>query len=319
MAKHSIIKRSARSLFSIIVLSAFVLGIAFFVKGLAKFDFSKLASLPVFNKLGNVGKVAGDFVKNVDSESSTSVQSSNTAEALPSTEKDKKELFRVAIIADSHEDNDLLARALAKAKNLNVSAVFYLGDYTNLGVIDALKTAKSVMDASGLTYYSLPGDHDLWKAVGPQNFTDVFGKNYQSVIIEGVKFTMLDNSANYTTINDIELDWFKTEVKDSQFVLLAQPLYTSTNFRVMGIMDDAKNSDVYSQNKEITGLIRNANVKAIISADLHNSGSVSDPVKNDLRHVVVGAVTKERNLQTPRFSLLTLFEDGDFINQDEVL
>ena len=69
---------------------------------------------------------------------------------------------------------------MTKAKESNAKAVFFLGDYTDLGVIDDLIVAKKAMDESKLVYLSLPGDHDLWKSVGPQNFIDVFGKNYFS-------------------------------------------------------------------------------------------------------------------------------------------
>ena len=85
--------------------------------------------------------------------------------------------------------------------------------------------AKVIMDESGLLYYSLPGDRDLYESVGPQNFYNVFGKPRLSVTIGDVKVVLLDNSANYSLIDSAIIGQFKEEIKDADFVAISQPLY----------------------------------------------------------------------------------------------
>ena len=71
--------------------------------------------------------------------------------------------------------------------------------------------------------------------------------------------------------------------------------------------------------------LRKSKVKAVIAGDHHGSSTSSDPEKSDLKHIVVGALTKTRagdgvvNLQTPRFSLLEVYNDDSFEVEEIVL
>lgn len=321
--------RLFHSLFAVVILTAFVLSLSFFIQKASSVDTSRvLAKLGIPDYL--LGDVAGIFSKRLDivgDNSETTVaakeekvqKDENVVEALSTSSTDEKVaklLFKVSLMADSHEDNGLLAQALTKSKNMDVVAAFDLGDLTNLGVIDALEAAKTVLDKSGLTYYVLPGDHDLWKSVGPGNFINVFGKNYRSVKIDGYKFVMLDNSANYTLISTEEMAWFKWELKDADFVLLSQPIYHPKNNIVMGVVKGEEVADVLAQSKEILDLIQKSNVMAVIAADQHMSSQNPDSVRDSLSHIVVGAVTKTHdgiiNLQTPKFAVLSVYDDGTY-------
>lgn len=320
------LSRLFHSLFAVVILAAFVLSLSFFIQKASSVDTGKvLARLGIPDYL--LGDVAGMFTKRLDivgdsQETTPSVATANEkpdilSETSTSVVKDTNKLsFKVALMADSHEDTELLAQALTESKGEDVAAVFELGDLTNLGVIDALEASKKVLDASGLDYYVLPGDHDLWKSVGPGNFIEVFGKNYRSVKIDGYKFVMLDNSANYTLISDVEMAWFKAELKDADFVLLSQPIYHPKNSIVMGVVKGEEVPDVLAQSKQILDLIQKSNVMAVIAADQHMSSQSVDPVRDSLSHIVVGAITKTHdgiiNLQTPKYAMLSVYEDGSY-------
>ena len=175
------------------------------------------------------------------------------------------------------------------------------------------------MDDSGLTYYALPGDRDLYDTVGQQAFLDVFGVNYHSVGIGGKKFVLLDNSANFTIVLGNLIDWFVREVADADFVLLSQPLYHPSNDKVMGVVDGEEDAAVRKQALELLDVIRASPVVAVVAGDHHMSSTSPDPVDTQLTHYVVGAITRERNLQPPRFGVLTIFTDGDYEVKDVVL
>jgi len=301
-----------RPIFTVAILTAFVLGISFLVKTVATSDSDDLLSAlnPLLTRLHVDDKkleaVAGMFV-------------SRATQISVVDEKRGQIAFSIALLADSHGFYDNLGKAVEMVKSEHVSYTFFLGDYTDLGVLEDLQQAKSIMDRGGLDYLSLPGDHDLWKSVGPQNFIDVFGKNYFSKMINGIKFVGLDNSANYTVISDEQMSWFKNELTDADFVLLSQPLFHPSVDRVMGIVNGQENQNVRFQAKEILKLIRESKVKAIIAGDQHLSSQNIDPEEPSLTHIVIGALTGERNLQTPRFAVFRALKSGDYAIEDVLL
>lgn len=348
-----IAKRALRSIISITILTALVLGIALLVRTLSSFDAKKFAKLsgPLFSKIGvsekRVGDVAGAFAKRfsqtdvlpggnslIDGSGPAANGNSDSEKILLEGSSVKREetpklLFKLAIMADSENDSASLKTALQKAKENGVEAVFFLGDYTNWGDKESLQEAKNVMDASEITYYSLPGDHDLAKSVqsgdssGISNFKDIFGNDFYSVNIKGFRFVALNNSANYSTINADLVDWFEKELPDADFVLLSQPLYHPILNKVMGIVDGKQVVEVRKQALVLLEAIRKSRVKAIIAGDQHVSSENKDPIRDSLQHLVVGAIVTNdneiRNPETPRFTLLKVYEDGSYETEDIVL
>ena len=321
--------RLLRSFMAIVVLTGFVLGISFFIKGLANTDSDKVLGYmrPILAKLNisdeEIGQVAGKFV---------SREEANDDEDGGSTEKDEDKesedklahtqdevLIKLAVMSDTHNDFENLRSALSDAKDKGISNVFFLGDFTELGLIEDLEDAKEIMDDGGIDYLAIPGDHDLWKTVGPENFLIVFKENKHSVTLNGVKFVLLDNSANYTLIDDETLSWFEKEVADADFVFLSQPLYHPTLQVVMGTVNGEVQEEVKAQAGQLLTMIRSSDVRAIIAGDQHASSSNDDPEKSGLRHIVVGALTDDRNLQSPRYSVLDIYLDMDFDIKDVVL
>lgn len=117
-----------------------------------------------------------------------------------------RQVLRVALVADSHNDNGLLEKALGQIQGLGVNFVIGLGDYTDTGTMEELLAAKEVFDKSKMPYYLAAGDHDLWdsrnrgeEALG--NFRQVFGEASRVLEQEGIQFVILDNSDIYKGIS----------------------------------------------------------------------------------------------------------------------
>jgi predicted phosphodiesterase len=351
--RNKLAQRVVRSVISIVILSALVLGVSFFVKEVATLDGEKVARLtnPLFSRIGvsedSVGDVAGEFIERLSETDIGSFDSAVKKEEDTLVEESRLDLneettlvenaavsvkhliLEVAIMADSEDDFDNLEEALSLVVERNISAVIFLGDFSKWGTEESLSRSKDILDASDLKYYSIPGDHDLAKSVqdgdltGLAIYSQVFGSNSHSVLLEGVKLVILDNSANYTAIDSDLVSWFVNEVVSADFVLLSQPLYHPTNSRIMGMVEGEEVAAVRAQAEDLLDVVRNSGVKAIIAADQHMFSRNSDPVRDSLDHVVVGALVGNseefRNLQTPRFCVLKVFDDGSYEVEQVVL
>lgn len=362
-----------KAVISIVVLTSLVLAIVFSVRYISDFNSASMSNL--LNKVGlgdsKVGRVAGDFIERV---SDNSIEDGHKLNILPNSYPNKDEnipntnvieediasnktsrgesnnqaslVLKIALLSDSHlstsEQNykvneSTLTSAFDVVKEMNINTVLLLGDVTNYGDLPSLKLAKQLLQNSNLNYKVLPGDHDLAASVGLANFLEVFSSHNYSFVLDGFKFVMLDNSANFTVIPQDTLDWFAKEVKDADFVLLSQPIYTEgltlfSNIYMGSTMASPdtqtmleKQDQVKDQRNLLLSLIRSSNVKAVIAGDHHRSSSTVDKTKVSLSHHVVGAITNQvgdyaqKSLQSQRFSILHVYSDGTYELKDILL
>ncbi|TSC86359.1 MAG: Metallophosphoesterase [Microgenomates group bacterium Gr01-1014_7] len=229
-----------------------------------------------------------------------------------------KMLFKFMIVADSHNDNESLSKAIFQAKKSHPDLAFIigLGDYTDVGTKDELKKAKQVFDSSGLRYFLIPGDHDFWEArengEADSNFREIFGPTYQAFDFEGFKFLTLNNSDNYLGVDEQQMVWIGSELEKAKtdsvkgiYVFLHEPLFHPSSDRVMGKVD----SKLKQQAQSLILQFKTAGVKKIFSGDIHYFSEYPEPA-TALPMVTVGAITKERNPQAPRFAVGYMFGDG---------
>ncbi len=230
-----------------------------------------------------------------------------------------KYIFRFLLVADSHNDSTNLKKAIsqAKADYPDISFIIGLGDYTNVGTIGELKSAKAELDLSGLRYFLLAGDHDLWDSrnrnlAADTDFKEVFGPLYQAFTYENYRFLLLDNSDDYLGLGEIQSKWITTELQKPKtdsakgvFIFIHEPLYHPSSDHVMGKIE----KDLKSQARNLTFQLKTAGVKKIFAGDIHNFSEYTEP-ETKLEMVTVGAVTSERNPQAPRFAVVKVFEDG---------
>src|SRR3989344_450288 len=114
----------------------------------------------------------------------------------------KEVILRVALVADSENENGLLEKALRQAQGMGVNFVIGLGDYSQVGTEKELSDAKAVFERVQIPYYLTAGDHDLWDSRnrGEEalfNFKKVFGNPSRVFEKNNVQFVILDNSDIY--------------------------------------------------------------------------------------------------------------------------
>lgn len=229
-------------------------------------------------------------------------------------------LFKFAVMADSHLDTLSLEKALNQARDADSKFVIIMGDLSDVGTIEELESTKRVLDASGLTYYGAPGDHDLWdsrdkQSDPPKNFVQVFGNTYQSFSYDTVRLLLIYNSDNYLGLDGVQLQWLEDELSRPQstdvpkrtFVFAPTPLYHPSSDHVMGKVTPK----LTSQAEHLMTIFKRAGVDMVFSADTHFYSRFSEP-KNELEMLTVGAVTSQRNAQAPRFAIVEVLEDGNY-------
>jgi 3',5'-cyclic AMP phosphodiesterase CpdA len=251
------------------------------------------------------------------------IQIGQEQKIIPSSQESKQEApaadlaFRFLLLADTHNDNENLAKVLeqAKASYSDLEFIIGLGDYTEVGTVDELKNAKKELDNSGLRYFLIPGDHDLWDCRNRNLpavtcFREVFGPTYQAFVFENFKFILLNNSDNYIGFDADQQKWIADQLEKEEetrgvFVFLHEPLFHPSSTHTMGWVEKA----LKTQAGGLIFQLKEAEVERVFSGDIHYFSEYSEP-KTGLSMFTVGAVTRERNPQTPRFGVVSVFEDG---------
>jgi predicted phosphodiesterase len=231
-------------------------------------------------------------------------------------------VLRVGLFADSEGHNENLTKALDIMEDLSVDGAFFLGDLTQWGSSEELREGKAILDQAGFELSVLPGDHDLAASVaeddllGRSKFLEFFGEPNQVYEKGGYKFVLLDNSANFSPLEDSAFDWFSESLDGVDFVVLSQPLYHPTNPRVMGVVDGQVVSTVKYQAEQLLELIRDSDVRAVIAADQHYFSNNPDPESDNLRHIAIGALVSNspelRSPQSPRLAVLEIYSDDTY-------
>lgn len=326
--KRSKISKIIGSIIAIFSISALILFIVVVITKISEADKSTIK--PIMSKLFtrlNTNKIIGPGTLSEDGLLGGVTASQDQVSEL---------LFKICLISDIHEDTANLVKALEKVKTLECRSLFVLGDLTNYGTLESLKGVREVLEKFGLEYRAIPGDHDIAESLNTKNFNTIFGINYHIMEYEGVIFLMVDNSANFTDISKSQMSWIENNIDKVDFVIVSQPLFVDGltppfNSTYMGNMLNTpegrdmedKQDSVKKQRGLLLDMIRkNDNIRAVISGDHHRSSKLTDSLRSDLHHYVVGAVTSTFNdypqsaIQTSRFSVLSIFKDGGYSLED---
>lgn len=242
---------------------------------------------------------------------------------LPSQESNI--LFQFLLVADSHNDNANLKKAISQAKQAypDLQFIIGLGDYTDVGTKEELKKAKNEFDLSNLRYFLLVGDHDLWDArnrelVATSNFKEVFGLSYQSFTFKDFRFILLNNADNYLGIEGDQQEWIALELDKAKidgakgiFIFVHEPLFHPSSEHVMGSVE----SKLKLQAKSLIFQLKAVGVLKIFAGDIHYFSEYEEP-ETKLSMVTAGAVGIARNPQSPRFAVVSVREDGSTKMED---
>lgn len=229
-------------------------------------------------------------------------------------------VFRFLIIGDSHSDTKYLTKALEQAKMAypDLSFILGVGDYSEVGTAGELENAKAAFDSSGLRYFLVPGDHDLWDARNQKldpvsNFNQVFGPEYQSFANSNFHFILIYNSDNYSGLSENQFKWLNSELTKATvegikgiFIFLHEPLYHPSSDHIMGRIE----GKLKEQAKGLILTFKNAGVKAVVAGDTHYFSRYREP-ETGIFMTTIGAITSQRNVQTPRYAIGEVLEDGN--------
>ena len=216
-------------------------------------------------------------------------------------------------------DNQLI-QLFEQAKSLGAEYLVHTGDWTTVGTVAQLNEQKRIFDQENIAYYGTMGDHDRWQS-GTQNFEQVLGKTYKSFERHGIHHILLDASDIENGLYKEEMDWLEKDLQTAGnkpiLIFMHLPIYHPTSDRT--ISNKAGSSEGRSSGSErFLKLISGKHIIAMFSGDHHLSSSYTEPTTS-AKIFISGAVTRERNLQKPRFSLVEIYKDYSLSVTDQII
>ncbi len=228
---------------------------------------------------------------------------------------DKEVAGRIFIVSDTESDWQTFERFVLflGTSDSKPDAIIHLGDITSLGVKDDFREFKDLVDRTSIDFHFVPGDRDLWKSSGPDNFKATLGTNYKVFTLLGQQILLIDNSNEYEGIDEEQFKFIDEHLGSSDFVFLHNPIFFNNS--VLGMMRKGMgqySSDVEGQRLELLSKIRASNVKATFAGDQHFFSSTPDDGSDALVHFIIGALTIDRNLEAPNYGALNIYVDGTY-------
>ncbi len=212
---------------------------------------------------------------------------------VPTRTVEVKKIDKFGVMADIHNDILELKKALEIAKADRLEIVVLAGDLTINGNKSELTSIKNTLDESGVKYLVVPGNHDLYKKM----YGQVFGKDYQVYRFNGLKLLLINNG-DWRGMEEAQKKWLMTEVQECLVIkcvgIMHMPLSNNFSAHIMGEDSDEAKNDRDWLNK----LLVDYKVGTIYTGHLHYSSSYD---LEGLTTNIVGAISNDRNTQTPRF------------------
>lgn len=221
-----------------------------------------------------------------------------------SLEDSVKPILRIAILADSHQDNISLEFALKEARAEGVDFVIHLGDFSRVGEKKDLFEAKKVLDESSLLYYLTAGDHDRWVNNGFGYFEEVLGSPYQLVNVSDTCLLIVDNSNLYYGLKQEQKEWLDSldldDCSNGKFFFSHIPLYHPSSTRAMG----EKSKEVKKDADWLLSWSQKNGFLAFFAGDLHLADFY---VYESLPIYILGALDRGGTLGNPGWGVLEVY------------
>jgi len=180
--------------------------------------------------------------------------------------------FRFALLTDLHisvskpQNTEDLQQVITDVNADNrIEFVLISGDISDLADSASLKMSKKILSGLRMPYYITTGNHDVNESQnGSSNFLQVFQKNTFSFDYSGFHFigfpTVPVTKGGVGHISDVDFRFVKTELEKSG---KSQPMFVITHYPLL-------KGDVDNQ-KEMTELLGNYNVKAVLNGHYHRN------------------------------------------------
>lgn len=244
-------------------------------------------------------------------------------------------LFKVLIIADYHQSEDVIPKIYEIYRDVSPIITFLIGDLTDYGdkpSLEAVKQQFSFVD----NLIVMPGDHDIASTSSLVNFESTFGSPKSVFEFNNVRLGTLLNYANFTPFSDLQHSENLVTIFESDVLLLSQPIYMPNDDifsdKYMGNFSDDKSTISKQQMTQLKrylvqrdqyiNLIRSLSRKMLImSADHHRSLLFKDPINENITYFNLGAVSKnvylgnmrvnQKVLQPRRVTILEVYKSNN--------
>ncbi len=179
--------------------------------------------------------------------------------------------FKFALLTDIHISqqntslDDLRLSVAAINKQSDLAFVLVTGDLADKGDMQALKVAKTELDALNIPYYAIPGNHETkWSKSGVTDFSKIFGSDkfyfeHQDFAFIGINtgpiIRMMDGH-----VAKQDLIWMKEQLDTHA---ADKPVVVVTHYPLL----DGDVDNWY----EVTDLIRQYKVKAVLGGHFHKN------------------------------------------------
>lgn len=239
--------------------------------------------------------------------------SNSTEEPINQPEPKGELVATFALIADSHIDHTRLKKAVEKAQLAGVSYIVHFGDLSDFGGLGNLQETKRVLDSSEIDYLVIPGDRDVVE--GGENFENVFKEKICGAqLLQKYSILCFSNPYNYTLLPDFYTEEFYSNLQTANVIFSSQPIYNHKSNIYMGFYD----AKVKKQADQVFEEILQSNANYLVSADAHFFIKYQGPADSKLTLYTLGALTDKRNLQTPNFALMKIYQGGQ-VELEQVL
>jgi len=109
-------------------------------------------------------------------------------------------------------NNGVLGRIIASAKSRGAAFMVDTGDVTTSGSRQQLETFRQYTEAEGLTFHSVPGNHDVGSGGVSDAWDEIIGPLYYSFDYQGDHFVVVDNADDATGISEAQMQWYTADL-----------------------------------------------------------------------------------------------------------
>jgi 3',5'-cyclic AMP phosphodiesterase CpdA len=119
--------------------------------------------------------------------------------------------FKFIVCGDPQNNYERFGKILEAAKS--VDFLIIAGDETGSGTPTEFGNFVNLMKNSGVTYYCVPGNHDVVTSPVDQAYSTYLGQPYRSFDHKNTHFVLIDNSSERLGFYPGERDWVRADLK----------------------------------------------------------------------------------------------------------
>lgn len=137
--------------------------------------------------------------------------SSGSSPDIRSNPADGNQQFKFIVCGDPQNNYEVFDKILDAAKS--VDFLIIAGDETGSGTRTEFQNFLDIMKNSGITYYCVPGNHDVATSPVDQAYTSYLGQPRRSFDYKNSHFVLIDDSAKEKGFYPAERDWVRSDLK----------------------------------------------------------------------------------------------------------